>query len=130
MIKHPTCFKSKERPTCIDLLLTNKKDCFFSTKTFEKGMSDHHVMIYTIFNPTFITLPPRKLKYRCKRHFSQEQFERDLAINLNNLTPVDTVAFKTIHNKHQPLKQKILRENNKPFITKEIRRIKTSEYCK
>ena len=52
LIKEPTCFKSK-KGRCIDLILTNKKHSYFSSKTFETGMSDHHTMIYTIFKTTF-----------------------------------------------------------------------------
>ena len=48
VIKEPTCFKSVNG-RCIDLFLTNKKYSFQHTQTFETGISDHHVMIYTMF---------------------------------------------------------------------------------
>ena len=125
LIKGPTCFKSK-KGTSIDLLLTNRKHSFFNTKTFETGMSDHHLMIYTIFKTTFIKIPPQKIYYRCNRNFSRETFENDLASNLNNIIPGDCNSLiKTLESTldiHQPLKQKILRGNNKPFVNKELKK--------
>ena len=125
LIKDPTCFKSK-KGKCIDLFLTNRKHNFFGSKTFETGMSDHHVMIYTIFRTTFIKIPPQKIYYRCKRKFSQEKFEKDLSSGLKNIIPGDTNALletiELILNRHQPLKQKILRGNNKPFVNKLLKK--------
>ena len=41
LINSPTCYKSIN-PTCIDLILTNKKNHFMKSATFETGLSDHH----------------------------------------------------------------------------------------
>ena len=46
LIKSPTCFHSS-KPTCIDLILTNKKELFKNSKTFEVGISDHHLLTLT-----------------------------------------------------------------------------------
>ena len=46
LIKSPTCFQSS-KPTCIDLILTNKKELFKNSKTFEVGISDHHLLTLT-----------------------------------------------------------------------------------
>ena len=37
LIKKPTCFQSKN-PSCIDLILTNKKDRFKNTDVLEVGI--------------------------------------------------------------------------------------------
>ena len=55
LINKPTCFQSN-KPTCIDLILTNKKNLFKLSNTFETGISDHHELVSTIlksgsFNP-------------------------------------------------------------------------------
>ena len=47
LINKPTCFQSNT-PTCIDLILTNKKDLFKLSNTFETGISDHHKLVSTI----------------------------------------------------------------------------------
>ena len=46
LIKKPTCFQSSN-PTCIDLILTNKKEFFKNTDIIEAGISDHHSLIVT-----------------------------------------------------------------------------------
>ena len=46
LIKKPTCFQSSN-PTCIDLILTNKKESFKNTDVTEVGISDHHSLIVT-----------------------------------------------------------------------------------
>ena len=46
LIKTITCFKGKG--SCIDLLLTNQKCSFKNTTVFETGLSDHHLLIYSM----------------------------------------------------------------------------------
>ena len=46
-IDSQTCYKSIN-PTCIDLILTNKKNHFMKSATFETGLSDYHKLITTI----------------------------------------------------------------------------------
>ena len=51
LIDPPTCYKSIN-PTCIDLILTNKKNHFMKSAMFETGLSDHHKLIATILRKT------------------------------------------------------------------------------
>ena len=78
MIKEQTCFKNTPG-RCIDLILTNRKYSFQYTQTFETGMSDHHVMIYTIFKTRFVKIPPKRIDYRCYSKFSKDLFFKDLS---------------------------------------------------
>ena len=41
-----TCYQSNN-PTCIDLILINKKNLFKLSDTFETGLSDHHKLFST-----------------------------------------------------------------------------------
>ena len=41
LIDSPTCYKSIN-PTCIDLILTNKKNHFMKSTTYETGLPDRH----------------------------------------------------------------------------------------
>ena len=68
LYKKPTCYKSK-RGRCIDLLLTNKNRSFKFTNAFETGMSDHHLMIYTMFRTTFDKNEPNIIKYGSYKNF-------------------------------------------------------------
>ena len=47
LINMPTCYQSND-PTCIDLILTNKKNLFKLSDTFKAGLFDHHKLISTI----------------------------------------------------------------------------------
>ena len=48
LIKEPTCFKSLEKPTGIDHILTNHPKSFQHSGTFETGYSDFHKLTYTV----------------------------------------------------------------------------------
>ena len=124
LVKSPTCFKSTENPSCIDLILTNRKMCFQHTKTICTGISDHHRLVYTMFKSTFSKLQPKKLQYRSFKRFSSDEFSTCLSNELRNcynLTSFNDI-FCTLLDKHAPLKTKILRGNNKAFVTKELRK--------
>ena len=47
LIELPACYKSVN-PTYTDLTLTNKKNHFMKSATFETGLSDHDKLIATI----------------------------------------------------------------------------------
>ena len=42
LVKQNTCFRNLDKPTCIDLILTNYPRSFRNTDTFETGLSDFH----------------------------------------------------------------------------------------
>lgn len=125
LIKTPTCFKSAAGK-CIDLILTNRKHNFMKSQTFETGLSDHHHLIYTIFKTNFTNLPPKKIKYRCYKKFDHDLFRNDLSIRLDNISQGNYDSFENtfqaVLNFHAPLKTKFVRGNDKPFMTKELRK--------
>ena len=59
LIKQPTCFKNPEKPSCIDLILTNTHKSFQSTYVIETGLSDFHRMTVSVLKMYFRKLPPR-----------------------------------------------------------------------
>ena len=106
-------------------MFTNRKHSFQQTQTFETGMSDHHVMIYTMFKTTFVKMPPKIKKYRCYKNFSMESFLDDLVRYLMVTTTTNfddyECIFTDILNKHAPIKKKVLRGNHKQFMSKQLR---------
>ena len=114
MIKTPTCFKSTTNPRCIDLMLTNMKHSFFGTQTFETGFSDCHHMIYTILKTQYTRLPPKKIRYRDYKRFSEDAFLSDLSCTLTKINPKDLNEFGTMFastlDKHAPHLNKTLRK--------------------
>ena len=48
LTKVKTFFKSPAKPTCIDLIVTNRPKCFQDTMVIETGLSDFHKMSATV----------------------------------------------------------------------------------
>ena len=72
LTKQPTCYKNPNKPTCIDLILTNVPRMFQSTCVLETGLSDFHLMAVTVTKKTFKKMRPRVINYRSYRDFSNE----------------------------------------------------------
>ena len=51
--KDATCHKNPERPSCIDLILTNKSRSFYGCDIIEIGLSDFHEAIVTVMKMCF-----------------------------------------------------------------------------
>ena len=124
LINKPTCFQSNT-PTCIDLILTNKKDLFKLSNTFETGISDHHKLVSTILKSGSFKGTPKIKIYRSYKKFELENFNRILKDKLEKLTNHSYTEFEKVFlkelNKPTPLKKKILRHGN-AFMTKELRK--------
>ncbi len=56
-MKEKTCWKSTQG-SCIDLILSNRKYSLFNTGTLETGLSDHHLLVYSMLKTTYQKLPP------------------------------------------------------------------------
>ena len=125
LIKEPTCFKSTT-PTCIDLILTNHKNVFMKSSTFETGLSDFHKLTTTIMKKNFEKGNPRILYYRNYKNFDKNIFKQ----RLNNKLSLQTSSnfslfyksFLSILNDLAPIKKKMLRYNNSPFMNKALRK--------
>ena len=64
MINKPTCHKNPEKPSCIDLILTNCPRSFQNSCIVEKGLSDFHKMVTTLMKAIFRKMEPKVIKYR------------------------------------------------------------------
>ena len=121
LLSEPTCFKSIN-PTCIDNFLTNKKTCFMKTVTFETGVTDHRKLIGMMVRSTFAKGKPKKMFYRCYRNFDNKKFEEELQKHIPSVSDFESFqfAFKVISNQLAPLRQKLIRSNNQPFMIKTL----------
>ena len=64
MINQPTCYKNPDKPTCVDLILTNCPGSFQSSCVIERGLSDFHKIIVTVMKTSSRKIEPRVLNYR------------------------------------------------------------------
>ena len=76
--KEPTCFKNVNKPSCIDLFLTNNSKCFEDCLTLETGLSDFHKLIVTIMKTKHERFPPKIVNYRDYKNFDTKTFKVDL----------------------------------------------------
>ena len=92
LIKILTSYKSLSSPTCIDLILTNKKTFFTKSTTFETGTSDFPKLAATILRKT-ISKGNAKRDYKA---FDQNAFETRLQSKLTSETTIDYSQFQSI----------------------------------
>lgn len=73
LVKHKTCFNNKNG-ALLNVLLSNKPNCFQKTTIFETGLSDCHKLVITIFGSTFIKLPLKTITVKSYKHFNEKLF--------------------------------------------------------
>ena len=127
VIKEPTCFKSNS-PTCIDLILTSDTGKVSNTRTIETGLSDFHVMVTTSLKGSFHKKKPKIFTYRDYKKFDNQVFNFKVREAIGSVPNIQTdfnlfnSTVKDILNKQAPLKQKYLRDNDAPFMSKNLRK--------
>ena len=126
LVKDKTCFKSAQNPSCIDLFITNSYQSFLDTTTVATGLSDFHNMVVTVMKTTFPKSKPKVIQYRDYKGFVLSDFRTELRNKLFTVVTMNYDEFEEIFlevlNKHAPFKKKILRANDKPYMTKTLRK--------
>ena len=64
LVQERTCYKNPERPSCIDLLLSNCENYSLTTEILETGLSDFHKLIITATMLKFKKQLPQIVSYR------------------------------------------------------------------
>ena len=129
LIKEPTCFQS-ETPTSIDVIITNRPRSFMHTKSIVNGLSDFHSLIMTMFKAQMSKLEPIHIKYRNLKDFDEQAFKLELDHSLKQINfDQDSndfnkflAVFESIVERHAPMKTKVIRGNDAPFVTSALRR--------
>ena len=107
-------------------MLTNNENSFQNTKAIETGLSDHHTMIITVLKTYTKKKEPITITYRSYQNFDISKYKNVLKQNLEQLNK-ETMSYEDFHEifinvleKHAPMKKKIVRGNNAPFMTKAL----------
>ena len=129
MVKEKTCFKSMNNSTCVDLLISNKEKCFKSAASIDTGLSDFHKMVLVVLvvlKKKFEKAKPKVIIYRDNRHFDGNSFRCALRFQLSKISTHSYSSFEKVFletlNDHAPLKQKTIRANHVPYMTKTLRK--------
>ena len=128
MINNPTCYKNPDRPSCINLILTNCPRSFKNSCVIETGLSEFHKLVVTVMKTTYRKLEPRIVYYRDFKYIFNNSFKESLqkAISQNLEVGCDGIyeSFAASCNKildnHAPLKKKYVRGNHSPFMNKSL----------
>ena len=128
LINRPTCWKNPSKPTCIDLILTNRPTFFESTNVIETGLSDFHKMVVNIMKTSFRKLKPKIINYRKYKNFSNDIFRDNLLeelsqVRINNDDEGFNNFLRICRNtldRFAPRKKKYIRGNNAPFMNKTL----------
>ena len=128
LVKHPTCFKNPDRPSCIDLILTNKIKSFQPSILVETGISDFHKMVVTVLKQYFKKKETKVIKYRKHKNFCNDRFRSQLLNELNkglikisDLEHFNATVLKILDHE-APIKMKYVRANEAPFMNKTIKK--------
>ena len=127
LVKSATCYKSETNPSIIDLLITNRPKSILKCVNICTGLSDFHEMPVAIFKTKLPKIEPKILSYRDFKGFVQLHFNIELYEQLSQYGVIDSYDhFETVYlkvlNRHAPLKQKIIRGNGAPYVTKALRK--------
>ena len=128
LIKDNTCFKNPEKPSCIDLIITNIPKCFQNSVTLETALSDFHKMTLTAMKVFYKRSKANHNTYCNYKHFSNEVFMADVQNRISQVTSenndLEFDLFKAALNgaiqRHAPIKQRYVCANQAPFINKTI----------
>ena len=74
----PAIYKNFDKPTCINLVLTNKLSYFQHSTVFETGLSDFHLLTVTEFKMGFQKLKLQVIIYRNYKYFDNDKSQTDI----------------------------------------------------
>ena len=80
-----TCYKNPEKPSCIDLFLTNSPKSFQNTQTIETGLSDFHKLVVTTLKMYLPNNQPKVMTYRDYKSFDNSRFSEVLLSKIKKL---------------------------------------------
>ena len=83
LVKGATCYKNPEKPSCVDLILTNRPRSFRGCHIIETGPSDFNKMTVTVMKMNFQKQGPRVVHYRDYKSFNTQSFRQDVFANLH-----------------------------------------------
>ena len=83
-------------------------------------------MVVTVLKTHFSKAEPKEIIYRSYKNFNKKTFETELKKQLSNMKDItyknlENIFLKTLEH-HAPLKKKIVRANNVPYMTKILRK--------
>ncbi len=81
IVKEPTCFKSYDNPSLIDVILVAKPRRQYETVVFDIGLSDFHKIICVcVQRCMYHWKVPRNILYRSFKSFDKNKYKEEISI--------------------------------------------------
>ena len=132
LIKSPTCCKSENNPSLVDVFLTNKPRCFIDTFNVDLGISDFHNCTGVVSRIEAPIRLHKKITYRSMKKFSESEFQSDIAKcpfhvseifdDINDAYFFQEKLFKDVIDSHAPVKTKTITKHQVPYMNSELRK--------
>ena len=128
LVKSATCYKNPEKPSCIDLILTNRPRNFHGCHIIETGISNFHKMTVTVMKMHFKQQDPRFINYRDYKRLNTQSFSQDISPNLHeesvNINQLEKFlnVFKKVFDIQAPIEKRCIRANQGPFMNKTLQK--------
>ena len=132
IVKGPTCFKSSDNPSLLDLILTNCPRSITSSINLPLGISDFHNFISAATKINRPSNEPRTINYRTMKNFNEDVYKQDLEIAPFHVSQIfdDVDDQMWFHNnlltniieKNAPMKQKTIRIKQLPYMNDQLRK--------
>ena len=131
LVKEPTCYMKNCTPSLLDVILTNRKSLCMRTLNFSTGISDCHNMISTVINNTIPIQEKQKISYRSFKKLDIDALNEDIANidlplhkeqNMNDCYQTFENEVSNIFNKHVPLKTMYRKQNQVPYMNRDLRK--------
>ena len=128
LINEFTCHKDPNKPSSIDLIMTNRPKSFQNSCTFETRLTNFQKMTLAVMKVSFIIQKSRVLNYRKHKLYNNKFFRESFLskLNINNLSKRETglkrfqEIYLTVLNSIASLECKFVRANQTTFMNKEL----------
>jgi len=131
IVKAPTCFKG-QKPTIIDVVISNVHKRLQGVTCFDTGLSDFHRMVLFATKCHNQVRQPQRITYRSYKHFEKNSYIDDINGAPFHVGEIfDSVddsywfynqLMKQIIDDHAPLKTRIIRHSQIPYMNGELRK--------
>ena len=132
IVNEPTCYKNVVNPSLLDVIVTNSPRRLANHLNIDIGLSDFH---HIVCAATKMHVPRRKsrvITYRRYKDFNENSYLKDLStapLHVSEIfnDPDDQMWFhstlvKQVTDNHAPIKQKLVKGKQAPFIHGELRK--------
>ena len=130
LIEQPTCFKG-DKPTLVDVFLTNRPKCFSGVCNTDLGTCDFHNCICVSSKMFAPSHSKHKITYRSMKHFSESAFQNDVDSipfhvcdifeDIDDVYWMHDKLFMSVLDKHAPVKTKTV-NTQVPYMNSTLRK--------